>query len=205
MRKFLIGAALALTTATAPAQAADMAPGYYNPGYGPVVAAYTWMGPYIGAQIGYGWGNATGSGTKPSGVIGGLHAGYNWQTGGLVLGGEADVTFSGAEDTFASWKFTNPWFSTIRGRAGIAMNNILFYGTVGLAIGELKATTPYGSESKTHTGWTAGVGLEVAMTQNWSARAEYLYLDLSERGYAVTGVSNGLDMNQLRLGVSYRF
>ena len=56
-----------------------------------------------------------------------------------MFGVETDVQFSGADDRFAPWKFTNPWFGTLRGRAGYAMNNILFYGTVGLAYGTLSA------------------------------------------------------------------
>ena len=78
---------------------------------------------------------STNSSTDPSGIAGGLQAGYNWQNGQFVFGGETDLQFSGADDTFAPWKFSNPWFGTLRARAGYAMNNILFYGTAGLAYG----------------------------------------------------------------------
>src|SRR6267142_496513 len=43
--------------------------------------------------------------------------------------------YIGANDTFAAWKFSNPWFGTLRGRAGYAMNNVLLYATFGLAYG----------------------------------------------------------------------
>ena len=74
----------------------------------------------------------------PSGFAGGLQAGYNVQHGAFVFGAETDIQFSGADDRFAPWKFSNPWFGTLRGRGGYAFNNILFYGTVGLAYGTLR-------------------------------------------------------------------
>ncbi len=101
-------------------------------------AAYIWQGPYVGANLGYQWGwrSAT-TPAKPSGVVGGVQAGYNWQIGQFVFGGETDLQVSDADDTFAPWKFSNPWFGTLRARAGFAMSNVLFYGTVGLAYGTL--------------------------------------------------------------------
>ena len=65
----------------------------------------------------------------PSGVAGGVQVGYNWQRGQFVFGGETDLQVSDADDRFASWKFSNPWFGTLRARAGFAMNNVLLYGT----------------------------------------------------------------------------
>jgi outer membrane immunogenic protein len=47
--------------------------------------------------------------------------------------------------------------------------------------------------------------LEVGLTPNWSARAEYLYVDLNDRGYNLTGTQNGFESNLLRFGVNYRF
>jgi outer membrane immunogenic protein len=61
------------------------------------------------------------------------------------------------------------------------------------------------SEDKIHIGWTAGMGAEVGLTPNWSAKLEYLYIDLANRSYSVTGTNNGLDSNLLRLGVNYHF
>src|SRR4029078_7046809 len=102
-----------------------------------------------------------------------------------VIGGEADITISGADDTFAPWKFANPWFGTLRARAGFAFNNVMLYGTLGLALGGIRVETVGGSDSKTHAGWTVGGGVEVGMTQSVSARVEELYVDLAEQTYAV--------------------
>ena len=103
--------------------------------------AYSWAGPYLGGNLGYAWGSVDNNPTNPSGFAGGVQAGYNWQSGQLVFGVEGDLQANGADDTFAPWKFSNPWFGTVRGRVGYAFSNILFYGTGGLAFGELRGET----------------------------------------------------------------
>ena len=108
-----------------------------------------------------------------------------------MFGVEGDIEATGADDTFAPWKFSNPWFGTVRGRVGYAFNNILFYGTGGLAFGELRGETFGLSESHTTAGWTAGVGAEFGLAPNWSAKIEYLYVDLSDSRFIITGTSNG--------------
>jgi outer membrane immunogenic protein len=191
---------LALTI-TKTAFAADLPP---SPA--PLAAAYSWSGPYLGATLGYEWGTVDNNPTRPSGVAGGVEAGFNWQYGNFVYGGEADFQFSSADDTFAPWQFTNPWFGTVRGRAGVAINNVLLYGTAGLAYGQLTATTPGNlSESHSNLGWVVGVGGEFGFTPNWSAKAEWLYIDLADSAFTVTGTNNGLTANLIRLGVNYRF
>jgi outer membrane immunogenic protein len=167
--------------------------------------AYSWAGPYIGANLGYAWGSVDNNFAKPTGFVGGVQAGYNWQQGPWVFGLEGDIQATGADDTFAPWKFSNPWFGTVRGRGGYAFNNILVYGTVGLAFGELRANTFGLTESHTNVGWTAGVGAEVGLTQNWSAKVEYLYVDLASNNFAITGMSNGYSFGTFRAGVNYRF
>ena len=132
-------------------------------------------------------------------------AGYNWQSGQWVFGGETDLQLTGADDTFAPWKFSNPWFGTLRARVGYAMNNVLFYGTAGLAYGSVKGNLFGLEETRTQVGWTAGAGAEVGLTPNWSAKVEYLYMDLSSRAYSITGTSNGLSANMLRFGINYHF
>lgn len=175
--------------------------------YGPQTGRAIWQGPYVGANLGYQWGTITANPTRPNGFAGGVQAGYNWQSNQFVFGGEADIQFSGADDTFAPWKFSNPWFGTLRGRAGFAMNNILIYATGGLAYGSVRVKNTFtgADESKLHPGWVLGAGMEVALTTSWSARAEYLYVDLSDRSYALTGTSNGVESSVVRFGVNYRF
>ena len=86
-----------------------------------------------------------------------------------------------------------------------AINNVLLYGTLGLAYGNLDAQLGSLEENKTLVGWTGGLGMEVGFTPNWSAKVEYLYMDLGTRAYTITGVDNGLQASYLRLGVNYHF
>jgi len=206
MKKTILAMTVAsLVAAAGTATAADL-PRSSAPYYSPApTAVYNWGGAYAGLNVGYEWGRITNSSISPSGLEGGLQAGYNWQSGQFVFGGETDIQVSGADDTFAPYKFANPWFGTLRGRAGYAMNNILFYGTFGLAYGQVKGTFLGLDESKTHTGWAGGLGMEVGMTPNWSAKIEYLYMDLSNRAYSITGTSNGFETNMVRFGINYHF
>lgn len=191
---------------TVSAQAADLPYGSRAPyTVNQPLNAYSWAGPYLGGNLGYAWGSVDNNPTKPSGFEGGVQAGYNWQTGPWVFGVEGDIEATGADDTFAPWKFSNPWFGTVRGRAGYAFNNILFYGTAGLAFGELRGETFGLAESHTNAGWTAGVGAEFGLTQNWSAKVEYLYVDLANSPFTITGVSNGYRFGTVRAGVNYHF
>ena len=168
--------------------------------------AYSWAGPYIGGNLGYEWGSVRNNPTKPSGVAGGAQAGYNWQSGNWVFGVEGDIEATAAEDTFAPWKFSNPWFGTLRGRAGYAISNVLFYGTGGLAFGELTGQTFGLSESHSTAGWTVGLGAEVGLAPHWSAKIEYLYVDLSSSQFVtVTNASNGYRFGTFRAGVNYHF
>lgn len=207
MNKAILGAAVVATIgAAASARAADLS---YRPTQPYTVNqplnAFSWAGPYIGGNLGYGWGSVSNNATKPSGISGGAQIGYNWQNGQWVYGLEGDIQASGAEDRFAGWKFSNPWFSTIRGRVGFAMNNIFVYGTGGLALGELDVDVLGRTESNTSVGWTLGAGAEVGLNQNWSAKVEYLYVDLSTHNFTLTGTSNGYHFGLLRLGVNYHF
>ena len=195
----------AAVAASGAAMAADIANGprpYYS---APAPTYYNWAGLYGGVNLGYEWGHVTSSSVDPTGIAGGAQLGYNWQWNHFVLGAETDIQASAADDTFAPWKFSNPWFGTLRGRAGYALNNILFYGTLGFAYGGLDGQLNSLSEDKTLTGWTGGAGMEVGFNPQWSAKVEYLYMDLGERAFSITGVNNGLQSNILRFGVNYHF
>lgn len=203
MKRIFAVAALAVMAMASAANAADIG-GYDR---APVrMSTYNWQGLYLGGNLGYQWGKVTNSSVSPSGFMGGLQLGYNWQTGQIVYGLETDIGLAGADDTAASVKFTNPWLGTLRGRGGFAFNNVLIYGTVGLAYGGLRAESiAGGTESKTLGGWTIGAGMEVGLTPAWSVKGEYLYVDLAGRGYVITGASNGLETSILRFGANYRF
>jgi outer membrane immunogenic protein len=207
MSRIVLGAAALIVAGwTASAQAADLPYGSPAPyTVNQPLNMYSWAGPYLGANLGYGWGSVDNNPTSPSGFLGGAQAGYNWQSGHWVYGLEGDIQANGADDTFAPWKFSNPWFGTVRGRVGYAVSNVLFYGTGGLAFGELTGETFGLSESHTTAGWTAGVGAEFGFAPHWSAKVEYLYVDLSDSNFTITGAQNGYQFGLVRAGVNYHF
>jgi outer membrane immunogenic protein len=176
------------------------------------------------------WLNANSVSVNGSGVIGGLEAGYNWQMSQLVLGIEGDVSWSslksstgaatpavGVLDTFSSRLNA---LGTIRGRLGWAFDRALVYATGGVAFANLKdqlsdPVTVLGftaSPGSSETGWTAGVGIEYALTDHWTAKAEYLHVGFSQRTASVTPVAgtsyifdykDKLDIG--RVGINYKF
>jgi outer membrane immunogenic protein len=219
-------AALALTGSlalTSGAFAADL----------PVPAAapvFTWSGWYIGGNVGWGWGPdnvrispssdatsiafftpAFAAGAMPSrlghredGIFGGLQAGFNWQTGLLVLGIEVDAQLAdinNSEDVvttgvpgfvtnFSGARQLLDRFATFRGRVGVATGPVLFYVTGGGAVGHIQydyynmfpatSDTQTLTASETRWGWTAGGGIEWSFATNWSVKGEYLFMDLGD-------------------------
>jgi outer membrane immunogenic protein len=202
MKKMMMAAAAACV-AVMPVEAADIMRN--SPYMAPPASGFVWTGAYVGANLGYQWASATHTDANPNGFAGGVQGGYNLQIGQWVVGAETDLQLSSADDRFASWKFSNPWFGTLRARGGYAMNNILLYATLGMAYGGGEIDPGGGlTETVTHVGWTAGAGIEVGLTRNWSAKAEYLYIDLSDQRYVTFG-NTGFESSLLRFGVNYRF
>ena len=165
-----LGASLLTVVAGAGvARAADL-PNYEPPpaaAYSPA-PAWSWTGPYAGLTGGYAWGTAA-PGTSSSGWVGGAYLGYNLQTNqNLVLGVEGDLTVTS--------KASNPWNGTFRGRVGYAWDRFMLYGTAGVAVGGVAATSG-APPSGTNVGWVAGAGLEAAITDNITGRIEYRHTD----------------------------
>jgi outer membrane immunogenic protein len=193
--------AVSLTVAAATARAADLPRVPYAAP--PPYPTYSWVGPYVGLNLGYQSATATNA-NDLNGITGGLQGGYNWQFGTFVVGAETDLQGSDADGRFAPWQFSNPWFGTLRGRVGYAMDSVLLYATFGLAYGGGRIEMNGVRESNLHVGWAAGGGMEIGLTPNWSVKAEYLFVDLSDQRYVLFG-NTGFESSILRLGVNYRF
>jgi len=176
---------------------------------------------------------------KLNGIFGGPEIGYNFQAGQVVFGVEGDFEFSGISDdddgtasqgrriVSAHAKDDVQWFSTIRGRLGYAFDNLLLYGTGGLAIGQIDYRVAGGfddgstykiHDDYTRLGWTAGAGLEWGFDEHWSAKAEYKYVNfgkksLSARLFDDEGVATDRtetteatpDFHSVEFGINYRF
>jgi outer membrane immunogenic protein len=224
-------AALALLVAPFAAEAADMpvkARPYYKGSPRSVVAYHNWTGFYLGGVAGYGWGTShwdfasdTGPLTvKPKGWMFGVTGGYNWQAGSFVYGIEADYNWSDVKGSGTCGgifvcETKNTWLATFRGRVGYAFDRWLPYITAGGAYGDIKATTtdnpPRPGGSATKLGWTVGGGLEYAFLGNWSAKIEYLYVDLGKfdcgSSCGLTAGTNNISFseNVIRAGLNYKF
>jgi high affinity Mn2+ porin len=195
-------------------------------------AIYDWTGFYLGGHVGYG-GGSFGPGTDPlpeqgvffphsvTGGIGGYQAGYARQfSNHLVLGIEADASFTSPLDgpalTPAAFNTTLDYVGTVRGRIGYAFGTLLPYVTGGLAWGHSHVNINDGgraiisSPGQTQPGWTAGAGVEFAVSGNWSAKVEYDYIALARRMYdlrdfALPPVNVDADIHLVKLGLNYRF
>jgi outer membrane immunogenic protein len=166
----------------------------------------------------------------PGGGFGGGQLGFNYQINSFVLGAETDIQGAGVSDTrtcllncvagtsaLIDQKLN--WFGTTRARLGLATGPVLTYATAGVAYGgtETGVTTTVGGTtsssitSATKTGWAWGTGVEAALGGNWTAKAEYLYVNLgsSSASSAVPAGAGTLSVkNQeqiFRGGVNYRF
>ncbi len=163
MKKTLFAAALAAASLAAGAAVAADLPRGSAPYYNPISPAFTTGAASMPASTSaMSWGKVTNTGPTRAGSSAAAKSAYNWQSGQFVYGVESDLQASGADDTFAGYKFSNPWFGTLRGRAGYAFNNILLYGTLGLAYGDLRGEFAGVDETKTIAGWTGGVGVKSA-------------------------------------------
>ena len=213
-KKFLLATASSVSAVSAfgGAHAADMA---LKAPPAPV-ATPSWAGWYVGASVGAAWERTTSTSNSSYGVdeiadgalptsvrgtsfIGGGEIGYNWQSGNVVFGLEADL--SGLGGSFSNRNFATTatgagiisqmnWLSTVRARLGTTVGpDWLAYVTGGLAVGQVKNTMNFGdpgaifivnnkSVTKTRTGWTVGGGLEHMLTSHWIIGAEVLFVDL---------------------------
>ena len=218
-RLFLALASLAALTGSA--AAADLSRPAPQPYYKAAVAApvYNWTGFYIGINGGGGFGRSdwdrTGGFNLSGGLVGGT-LGYNYQVGQAVFGVEGDIDWANINGTTNSacalgCKTGDDWLGTARGRLGYAADRFMPFITGGAAFGDIKTSTPgFAGATQTNVGWTVGAGLEFAIAQNWTAKAEYLYVDL---GKFNCGLSCGVTVtdnvsfttNLVRAGVNYRF
>ncbi|MDN3720288.1 porin family protein [Roseibium salinum] len=147
-----------------------------------------------------------------NGVTGGLYTGYNYQiTPNVVVGAEADFSLTDLEDSTTSGGLTvqskSDWNSNIRARLGYTFDRYMIYGAGGLALADVEVNGNGDSDSKTALGWTLGAGGEAAITNNVSAKLEYVYQDFGEEDFNLNGtaVSSNFSNSQVRFGLGYKF
>jgi outer membrane immunogenic protein len=241
MRRQILLASVGAIAFAGSAFAADLPYRGPPPVYLPPPPIFTWSGLYVGGQIGYAWGNdpinvaivgipVASFNDNPKGVIGGAHLGYNLQIAQWVAGLEGTV-----DGTSVTGRTSAPVVAlrsgvtgstrsivqgSIRARLGVAFDRVLIYGTGGAAFAGFQNNYSVGfpsflaeQDSKTRTGWTVGGGLEYAVTNNWSIRAEYRYSDFgrspdfpfSSITLGTLSATHHLTENQVQAGFSYKF
>ncbi|GGF88459.1 membrane protein [Azorhizobium oxalatiphilum] len=234
LKRALAGVSALAILGCGAASAADLATRYPVKAVVPVVPVFSWTGFYIGGNVGYAWANNSYDYTSPLGFttsydvgggdgwVAGLQAGYNYQfANNVVLGIEADIDWTGVGGS--NGIFTGPlvgtnsvaggeldYFGTIRARVGYAFDRWLPYVTGGAAWGKIDNGTFYGFDnSSTNWGWTIGAGVEYAITNNLTAKLEYLYVDLDgntlTNPFNLSTVSTSFDMSVVKAGVNWKF
>lgn len=185
----------------------------------PVKAAarpFTWAGYYLGGHLGYGWGRFDFSSfpvtpqTRGNGPVGGLHTGYNWQSGNIVWGLEGDMSAANFEAGDGNYVYADVnLLASLRGRLGIAFDRVLVYATAGGAYVHAKgagSTTPlhwrYGNMYKP----VVGGGIEYAYDNNLSFRTEVLgYLNKNTFTASSDDTATIKNIWVARFGVTYKF
>ncbi len=236
MRNFLLATVAGAALISGSAFAADLPVRTAAPAFVAPVSAYSWSGFYVGGQIGGAWTSASvtpyiapgfvgagaGVSVSPSGVVGGLHAGFNWQMSQVVLGLEGDAELSGVSGSTAVGggfiRDRDDFRGSIRARLGFAVDRALIYATGGVAFQNFKSTNTLGAVSSSYstsrTGWTLGGGIEFAINNQWSVRGEYRYSDFGRWGYNTLAgdpllpagsIRQRLTDSSVRIGVSYHF
>jgi outer membrane immunogenic protein len=176
----------------------------YAPDYAAAPFAANWSGVYVGAQFGYGFGDI-GDADFDGAFLGGT-VGINGQVGPMLFGAEADGSWAPMEGAYRNRDYNMHAFGTIRGRVGYTFDRFVAYGTGGVAFASVEQAG-VSSENRTYFGWALGAGIEMALTQNISAKLEYLYADLGEQDFRRPNhdIPVQLTTSLVRAGVNYRF
>jgi len=193
--------------------------------FAPLSPAHAWGGLYAGVNVGGalslseyrlqipGFGPAgSRNGINDNGLTGGVQVGYNWMlTPQWLVGAEADFNYVGASRTIIDWfdaaaTHKMSWLGTVRARLGRSTGPALFYVTAGAAFADV--TRSYGgiAASDIESGWTAGSGTEIALSDHWAAKLEYLYVDLGkDSSIGVVPVRFDHRYQLVRAGLNYSF
>jgi outer membrane immunogenic protein len=192
-----------------------------NSRYEPANLPSIWAGAYVGAHGGMGWGKTdirdVDAGNIPTrGGLAGLHAGYNWQNGAYVIGLEGDISghWSDGSRGFVSGisaSASSDWSSSLRGRLGYSVSNVLVFGTGGVAFANRDLIVTDGvttvSSSDTQVGYVIGAGLEMKLSPLMSLRGEVLHYGFAEKDFDFPAgrVPVRSDETVVRAGLSMHF
>jgi opacity protein-like surface antigen len=168
----------------------------------------TWDGFYVGAHLGAVGSSEDISGvsTDPSGVLGGLQAGYNHMLSpNWLIGIEGELSWTSASGSSLDFQSNHHWYDTLDARGGYVMGSWLFYGKVGGAWMNADYSTPGSATSVTRGGFDIGAGAEYMFAPQWSAKAEYTFLDFGRDNLPFSGFTVDTEVHEFKVGVNYHF
>ena len=222
----LLASTLGLLAGVTAASAADLPSRYAPAPYYDAAPVFTWTGLYAGINGQLGVGSFTQGGNQvfgsPFGGLGGVTLGYNYQSGSLLIGAEADAGFGSISGHGNFGRATNSYgtmngIGTLRARAGYIFNqHLLFYVTGGYAGTVLNgkisdyAYSPNYVLNEGHylNGYAIGAGVEYAITTKISIKGEYLFTGFGAHQYfsgTRDSVPSGANISLIRAGVNYHF
>ncbi len=135
----------------------------------PVDTGGEWGGFYVGAGLGYGDVGSSTDTLDGSGILGGVQAGYRYDFGKAVVGGELEYDITGIDlGTTAGDQLDS--VARLKAMAGADLGRTLVYGTAGYAY----ADASVGGGSLSDSGWFAGLGADYALSDRLSVGAEVL-------------------------------
>jgi outer membrane immunogenic protein len=183
----------------------------YTPAPEPVIVAaplpvWDWTGAYIGGQVGYGWGTASvdldddiSLDTNFDGWLGGLHAGYNYDFGTFVLGGEVDYDWADLQFDDDDIDGSIDQIARAKLKLGYDLGQTLIYGVAGWAWANAEAE----GENYSDDTWLVGAGATYRISDAWSAGGEYLYHGF-RNGFDDTGIDD-MGVSTITARMSYNF
>ena len=220
MNRFtLLATAATLALVVAPAaQAADLlitqpAPAFYDT----PSASGAWEGAYIGVFGGYGFGSIDDSVDGAysleddelglSGWLVGATAGANFALGsGIIAGVAGDVAWSNISGEYEDFDYNIDWTGSLRGVLGVDAGVFMPYVTAGVGFAGATATDGTDTDSQMHAGWTAGIGTQVAVSDNLSLDVQYRFSDYGSKIYDLTANDDvKLTTNAITAGLNWKF
>jgi outer membrane immunogenic protein len=169
-----------------------------------------WSGMYAGIHAG----RSTSAGVvtafgRDGAWEGGVHVGGNMQFGALVVGAEVEGNYTSglSYDLGGGAGLKQNWGGAARARAGLALDNLLLYGTVGYGFARLDPTGSVISDGKYVGGLTLGGGAEFMVSDGLSLRLDYAQTRFEDVAFTTAGGAQTRDLTShaVRAGVSFRF
>jgi outer membrane immunogenic protein len=194
-------------------------------GAGQAAEPFTWTGFYVGANVGYVWGEVEEPDLAtvkidPEGFFAGGQAGYDYQfDNNIVLGAfvTAPAVFAEEKDALFGTTIESDvnWAMAGGVRAGYAFGNFLPYVMGGYIVGEGSATLTLGGgasfdDTQTHDGYLVGVGADYRISEMFDIGIAYTHTGMSTEEYDLTPavaapLDVGYDADAVTFKVDFRF